>query len=102
MKKPTKVKKHLSPKMRKHLKRMHEAAQLAAAKRRKAKKVTQPKKAAAPKPVKKRKKAVKVDLCQLELPLVADLALPAADGSEPASSPAVDASEAPQPGEELL
>lgn len=103
MKKPTKVKKPLSPKMRKHLKRMHEAAQLAAAKRRKAKKVTQPKKAAKPEPVKKRKKAVKVDLCQLELPLVADLALPAADdGSEPASSPAVDASEAPQPGEELL
>lgn len=114
MKKLTKVKKPLSPKMRKHLKRMHEAAQLAAAKRRKAKKVTQAKKAAKPEPVKKRKKAakpepvkkrketVKVDLYQLELPLVADLALPAADGSEPASSPAVDASEAPQPGEELL
>lgn len=110
MKKPTKVKKPLSPKMRKHLKRMHEAAQLAAAKRRKAKKVTQAKKTAAPK---KRKETVKGDPCQLELPLsipapasspvVAELTLPAADdGSEPVPSPAVDPSEAPQPGEELL
>jgi hypothetical protein len=110
MKKPTKVKKPLSPKMRKHLKRMHEAAQLAAAKRRKAKKVTQAKKTAAPK---KRKETVKGDPCQLELllsipapassPVVAELTLPAADdGSEPVPSPAVGSSEAPQPGEELL
>lgn len=75
MKKQTKPKKPLSPKMRKHLKRMHEAAQLAAAKRRKAKKVTQakktvvPNKTAAPKTAKKHKETVKVDLCQLELPL---------------------------------
>ena len=125
MTKPTKVKKPLSPRMRKHLKRMHEAAQLAAAKRRKAKKVTQAKKTAAPKTAapktaapktaapKKRKETVKGDPCQLELPLgipapasspvVAELTLPAADdGSEPVSSPAVDPSEAPQPGEELL
>ena len=112
MKKPTKVKKPLSPKMRKHLKRMHEAAQLAAAKRRKAKKVTQAKKTAAPKTAKKRKETVKVDLRQLELSIhipaaveaeISDLVLPAADdGAEPASSPAVDASEATQPGEELL
>ena len=115
MKKPTKVKKPFSPKMRKHLKRMHEAAQLAAAKRRKAKKVTQAKKTAAPKTAapKKRKETVKGDPCQLELPLgipapasspvVAELTLPAADdSSEPVSSPAVDPSEAPQPGEELL
>ena len=110
MKKPTKVKKPLSPKMRKHLKRMHEAAQLAAAERRKAKKVTQAKKTAAPKTAKKtaapktakkRKETVKVDLSQLELPigLPPDLS---DDGPEPVSSPAVDPSEAPQPGEELL
>ena len=99
--------------MRKHLKRMQEAARLAAAKRRKAKKVTQPKKTVAPKPVKKqRKRTVKVNPRQLELPVhipaaveaeISGLVLPAADdGAEPASSPAVDASEAPQPGEELL
>lgn len=101
MKKPTKVKKPLSPKMRKHLKRMHEAAQLAAAKRRKAKKVTQAKKTAAPKTAKKRKETVKVDLRQLELPIDRPPDL-SDDGPEPVSSPAVGPSEAPQPGEELL
>ena len=103
MKKPTKVKKPLSPKMRKHLKRMHEAAQLAAAKRRKAKKVTQAKKTAAPKTAapKKRKETVKGDPCQLWLPFDPAPDLPD-DGSEPVPSPAVDPSEAPQPGEELL
>ena len=108
MKKPTKVKKPLSPKMREHLKRMHEAAQLAAAKRRKAKKVTQPKKAKkrreevvppmtpidAPEPAKKRKKAVKADPRQMVLPFDPALDL-SDDGSEHVSSPGVDASEVP-------
>ena len=106
MKKHTKVKNPLSPKMRKHLKRMHEAAQLAAAERRKAKKVTQAKKTAAPKTAapktaKKRKETVKVDLRQLELPIDRPPDL-SDDGPEPVSSPAVGPSEAPQPGEELL
>ena len=81
--------------MREHLKRMQEAAHLAAAKRR-----TKP--APTPKPAKKRKKTVEVDSHQMVLPFDPALDLSDDDGSEPVSSPGVDASEAPQPGEELL